>query len=77
MRLCNVSLVMVSCMFTSSFGVALEKENSFVLGRVNMQGAIIDTACTISFGTKKQIIVMGILSLSDIVHLGISRNWFF
>ena len=35
------------------------KENSFILGRVNMQGAIIDTTCTISFGNQKQTIDMG------------------
>lgn len=53
------------------------KENSFILGRVNMQGAIIDTACTISFGNQKQTIDMGMLSLSELVRHGTSRSWFF
>ena len=53
MGLFNATLVMVSYLFISFFGVVLAKENSFILGRVNMQGAIIDTACTISFGNQK------------------------
>lgn len=59
------------------FWGCLAKENSFILGRVNMQGAIIDTACTISFGNQKQTIDMGMLSLSELVHHGTSRSWFF
>ncbi|ALQ84035.1 hypothetical protein AQD72_06080 [Klebsiella pneumoniae] len=77
MGLFNATLVMVSYLFISFFGVVLAKENSFILGRVNMQGAIIDTACTISFGNQKQTIDMGMLSLSDLVHHGTSRSWFF
>ena len=60
MGLFNATLVMVSYLFISFFGVVLAKENSFILGRVNMQGAIIDTACTISFGNQKQTIDMGL-----------------
>ena len=77
MGLFNATLVMVSYLFISFFGVVLAKENSFILGRVNMQGAIIDTACTISFGNQKQTIDMGMLSLSELVHHGTSRSWFF
>ncbi|EOC5188986.1 fimbrial protein [Klebsiella pneumoniae] len=77
MGLFNATLVMVSYLFISLFGVVLAKENSFILGRVNMQGAIIDTACTISFGNQKQTIDMGMLSLSELVRHGTSRSWFF
>ncbi|VDA89131.1 hypothetical protein BANRA_02954 [Klebsiella pneumoniae] len=75
MGLFNATLVMVSYLFISFLGLSA-KENSFILGRVNMQGAIIDTACTISFGNQKQTIDMGMLSLSELVHHGTSRSWF-
>lgn len=54
MGLFNATLVMVSYLFISFFGVVLAKENSFILGRVNMQGAIIDTACTIVLEIKSK-----------------------
>ncbi|CUZ93714.1 PAP fimbrial minor pilin protein precursor [Serratia marcescens] len=39
-------------------------------GRVNMQGAIIDTACAIATESREQIIAMGITPVADIVRDG-------
>lgn len=39
-------------------------------GRVNMQGAIIDTACAIATESRDQIIAMGITPVADIVRDG-------
>ncbi len=53
MGLFNATLVMVSYLFISFRGCP-GKRKLFILGRVNMQGAIIDTACTISFEIKSK-----------------------
>nr|WP_232811275.1 fimbrial protein [Serratia proteamaculans] len=39
-------------------------------GRVNMQGAIIDTACAISAGSREQGIDIGITPVADIIRDG-------
>lgn len=39
-------------------------------GRVNMQGAIIDTACAIATESREQIIAMGVTPVADIVRDG-------
>ncbi|RJF53869.1 type 1 fimbrial protein [Serratia inhibens] len=39
-------------------------------GRVNMQGAIIDTACAISAGSREQVIDMEIVPVADIIRDG-------
>ncbi|CAI0883176.1 PAP fimbrial minor pilin protein precursor [Serratia entomophila] len=39
-------------------------------GRVNMQGAIIDTACAISAGSREQVIDIGITPAADIMRDG-------
>ncbi|WP_262144991.1 fimbrial protein [Serratia ficaria] len=39
-------------------------------GRVNMQGAIIDTACAISAGSREQVIDIGITPAADIIREG-------
>ena len=37
-------------------------------GRVNMNGAIIDTACAIEFDSREQVIDMGIIPLSSVLN---------
>ncbi|WP_420705075.1 fimbrial protein, partial [Serratia marcescens] len=39
-------------------------------GRVNMQGAIIDTACAIATESRDQIIAMGVTPVADIMRDG-------
>lgn len=39
-------------------------------GRVNMQGAIIDTACAIAAGSREQTIDMDVVPVSDIIRDG-------
>ncbi|MGQ6473134.1 fimbrial protein [Serratia sp. IR-2025] len=43
-------------------------------GRVNMQGAIIDTACAIATESREQIIDMAIMPVSDIARDGRGRT---
>ncbi|MGQ6230881.1 fimbrial protein [Serratia sp. IR-2025] len=43
-------------------------------GRVNMQGAIVDTACAIAVGSRDQTIDMEVLPVSDIIRDGQGRN---
>ncbi|MGP3036180.1 fimbrial protein [Serratia ureilytica] len=43
-------------------------------GRVNMQGAIIDTACAIATESREQIIDMDIIPISDIARDGRGRT---
>ncbi|HEP1044384.1 TPA: fimbrial protein [Serratia marcescens] len=43
-------------------------------GRVNMQGAIIDTACAIATESREQIIDMEVIPFSDIVRDGQGRG---
>lgn len=43
-------------------------------GRVNMQGAIIDTACAIAVESREQAIDMGIIPLADIIRDGQGRS---
>lgn len=42
-------------------------------GRVNMQGAIIDTACTITVDSRDQTIDMDVVPLADIIRDGHGR----
>ncbi|WP_158499091.1 fimbrial protein [Serratia sp. FS14] len=46
-------------------------------GRVNMQGAIIDTACAIAAGSREQAIDMDTVPVADIIRdgRGVSRNF--
>lgn len=43
-------------------------------GRVNMQGAIIDTACTITIESRDQTIDMEVVPLADIIRDGQGRS---
>lgn len=43
-------------------------------GRVNMQGAIIDTACAIAIESRDQTIYLGVVPLADIIRDGQGRS---
>ncbi|WP_429619886.1 fimbrial protein [Serratia sp. 2723] len=43
-------------------------------GRVNMQGAIIDTACAIAVESRDQTIDLGVVPLADIIRDGHGRS---
>lgn len=43
-------------------------------GRVNMQGAIIDTACAIAIESRDQTIDLGIVPMADIIREGHGRS---
>ncbi|WP_432807444.1 fimbrial protein [Providencia vermicola] len=46
-------------------------------GRVNMQGAIIDTACAIAIDSREQTIDMDVIPFAEILRNGYSRSQFF
>ncbi len=46
-------------------------------GKVNMQGAIIDTSCTIAVRNEDQTIDMDVISISDLVRDGQGRSKLF
>lgn len=70
MRRDKVIFLVVPCLFSLSC-IAAEKINtSLQWGRVNMQGAIIDTACAIAVESREQTIEMDAIPLADIVRDG-------
>ncbi|HHU0708007.1 MULTISPECIES: fimbrial protein [Serratia] len=77
MRLCNSVILVVSCLFTFPANSALADKNVAGWGRVNMHGAIIDTACAIAIDSREQTIDMGVLPLSDIIRDGQGRSQHF
>ncbi|MEI9743874.1 MULTISPECIES: fimbrial protein [Enterobacter cloacae complex] len=70
-------LLVTSCMLISSVMPSLAGNTLFGWGVVNMQGAIIETACAIAVESQNQSIEMGVVPLSDIVRDGQgSRKYF-
>lgn len=72
MRLHYVVIVF-SCMFTSLLPPSIAGNTSFGWGGVNMQGAIIETACAIAVESQNQSINMDVMSLADIIRDGKGR----
>lgn len=70
MRLYNSVILVVSCLFAFPESSALADKSAAGWGRVNMHGAIIDTACAIAIDSREQTIDMGVLPLSDIIRDG-------
>lgn len=66
----NAISIVFSCLFY--FPAFFVTAASFTQGegRVNMQGAIIDTACAIDVGSREQVIDMGIMPLAEIIRNG-------
>ncbi|MCX8986044.1 fimbrial protein [Citrobacter portucalensis] len=70
MRLHNTVIVLLFCLFFCPVVSVLAEDHVAGWGRVNMQGAIIDTACAIVVNSREQTIDMGVLSLSDFIRDG-------
>ncbi|HIE1062978.1 TPA: fimbrial protein [Serratia marcescens] len=64
--------VVPPCIFTALLlcGAAQAAFQPQGWGRVNMQGAIIDTACAISAGSREQVIDMDTVPVADIIRDG-------
>lgn len=60
--------IVISCLLSLSSAHAEVFPQSW--GRVSMQGAIIDTACTIAIESRDQTIDMGITPIADIIRDG-------
>lgn len=69
MRL-HFSIIVFSCMFISGLGFSRAGNTSFGWGVVNMQGAIIETACAIAVESQDQSIDMDVTPLADIIRDG-------
>ncbi|WP_257624480.1 fimbrial protein [Enterobacter cloacae] len=69
----HYSVVVFSCMFTSLLPASFAGNTSFGWGAVNMQGAIIETACAIAVESQSQSIDMEVTSIADISRDGKGR----
>lgn len=70
MRMVNKRSIVFSCIFSTALFSAQAVSSIRDWGRVNMQGAIIDAACTIAVSSREQTVDMGVIALSDIVRDG-------
>lgn len=65
------TLIVFSCLFPLTLFAAHAVASGLGgMGRVNMQGSIIDTACAIAVDSREQSIDMGVIPLADIVRDG-------
>lgn len=67
-RIKKTALIVFSCIFSMSIFSSFSAMQG--QGRVNMQGAIIDTACAIAIDSRDQVIDMGVVPLADIIRDG-------
>ncbi|OAH32771.1 fimbrial protein [Serratia marcescens] len=67
-------LVVFSCLLSPAVVQAAPAPQLAGWGRVNMQGAIIDTPCAIAVDSREQVIDMGTFPLADIVRDGEGRT---
>ncbi|WP_273974755.1 MULTISPECIES: fimbrial protein [Serratia] len=74
MKELRVVFVVISCLLSSAIAPMAMATQSAGWGRVNMQGAIIDTPCAIAVDSREQVIDMGVLPLADIVRDGKGRE---
>jgi type 1 fimbria pilin len=72
MRL-HYSVIVFFCMLTSLLSTSFAGNTSFGWGGVNMQGAIIETACAIAVESQSQSIDMEVMSLAEISRDGKGR----
>lgn len=70
MHMSRKALIIFFCLFPPVFIHAHSASALAGSGRVNMQGSIIDTACSISVDSREQSIDMGVIPLSDIIRDG-------
>ncbi|WP_440515030.1 fimbrial protein [Serratia sarumanii] len=74
MNISKTAHVVFSCLLSFLLVSKAVAETSVGWGRVNMQGAIIDTACAIAVESREQIIDMGIIPVADIARDGQGRS---
>jgi len=74
MNVHGLLIVVFSCLFTLIPFSAPAIGTAAGWGRVNMQGAIIDTACAIAVESREQTIDMETVPLADIVRDGQGRS---
>lgn len=70
MKKLRVVFVVFSCLLSPVVTATALTNQPASWGRVNMQGAIIDTPCAIAVDSREQVIDMGMLPLADIVRDG-------
>ncbi|MGG4661828.1 fimbrial protein [Providencia vermicola] len=68
------SISVFSCIFSSLVGSVAFAASDAGHGRVNMQGAIIDTACAIAVESREQVIDMGVIPFSTVLRDGHGRS---
>jgi type 1 fimbria pilin len=74
MRLQNTVLIVFSCLFSLPVISVHAADAIAGWGRVNMQGAIIDTACAIDVDSREQTIDLDVSPLADIIRDGQGRS---
>ncbi|CAI1707907.1 PAP fimbrial minor pilin protein precursor [Serratia entomophila] len=67
-------IIVFTCIFITSLMPAMAGNTYFGWGVVNMQGAIIDTACAIAIESRDQSIDMDVVPLADITRDGQGRR---
>ncbi|HEJ0329742.1 type 1 fimbrial protein [Serratia marcescens] len=70
----NRFIVVISCLFSLAAFSTQASGSVQGWGRVNMQGAIIDTACAIAVESREQTIDMETIPLADIIRDGQGRS---
>lgn len=74
MSIKNAKFLVFPCLLSSFFVSAQAADALIGWGRVNMQGAIIDTACAIAVASREQTIDMGLVPLDEIERNGQGRS---
>lgn len=74
MRAANYIFIVFSCIFPLAVLSAQSINSIAGWGRVNMQGAIIDTACAIAVDSREQTVDMDVVPLTDIIRDGQGRS---
>ncbi|MGJ3356003.1 type 1 fimbrial protein, partial [Providencia sp. Je.9.19] len=64
------SLSVFPCIFSCLVAPFAVAANDAGHGRVNMQGAIIDTACAIAVESRDQVIDMDVIPFADVLRDG-------
>lgn len=70
MRIKNTALVVFSCLFSLVTVSTQARQPLQGLGRLNVQGSIVDTACSIAVESREQTIDMGVTPIAEIARDG-------
>jgi type 1 fimbria pilin len=74
MRMRKTSFIVFSFLFSLNLMSSAMADSLAGWGRVNMQGAIIDTACAIAVESREQTIDMETIPLAEIIRNGKGRS---